>query len=187
MPPESEGLHPVFERLGKDHQRISGVLTVLEQSARSDDPDWTLVGACLQYLSEYADAVHHKVEDVVFDNLLQTDITDAQRKAVVTNATQHKSLGESSGRLIADVDMVLQDVVVPLDRILAHLDNYLEAQWAHLHNDTIFPLAQVHIKDAAWEHVSQDLLDIEDPVFQAQAEEYQRLYQEVQALAADST
>ena len=180
-------VHPVFEGLGVDHQRFSQVLDVLERTTSSEDPDWSLIRDCLRYLSEYADAVHHKLEDVVFDNLLKAPLTDAQRESVVVNAKQHKTLGEASARLSQDVDMVLRDVVVPADQIRLHLDQYLKAQRDHIRyeNEYVFPLAQEHITAQAWDDVSQDLTQIQDPVFQSRVNEYHRLYQFVQELAEE--
>ena len=178
-------LHPVLTRLGLDHQRFAGVLGILQRSIESVDPDWLMVRDCLTYLTDYADEVHHRLEDVVFNQLLQADLEGAQHEAVVVNAKQHKTIAEASQRLLQDVDLVLADTVVPVERILIHLAQYLKVQRDHIRyeNEYVFPLARQHIQAAGWDQISSQLLSVEDPVFVSRVDQFSRLYEAVVAQA----
>ena len=180
-------VHPVFTRLTEDHRRFTAVLVVLEQVVSAPEADWPLARMCLRYLSEYADEIHHKVEDVVFKNLLNAQINAEQREAVIVNARQHKTLADASARLIRDVDLVLQDTVVPASRILNHLGQYVKAQRDHIRyeNEYVFPLARAHIQTNQWEQVSAELQAAKDPLFDAREAEFGRLFEEVSSLAEE--
>ena len=179
-------VHPVFTRLTQDHQRFRLVLGVLEQVVQADDPDWLLARACLKYLREYADEIHHRTEDAVFEGLLNVAcITAEEREAVVVNAKQHRTLDEASSRLIRDVDLVLQDTVVPAVRIVNHLQQYVKAQRDHIRYEDayIFPLAKRHIQAAAWDQVSNKLQAVQDPLFDGKVAGFESLFDEVNSWA----
>ena len=57
---------------------------------------------------------------------------------------QHQEITTSTQTLKRDIDNILNDIVVPLDRVMAHLIAYLTLQREHmtLENTAIFPAAE---------------------------------------------
>ena len=66
-------MHTVLQRLHRDHEHIDRVLNLLEQQIdafhEGQPIDFELISNVLHYMADYADQVHHRLEDQLFDPL----------------------------------------------------------------------------------------------------------------------
>lgn len=175
-------MHNLMTRLITDHQRLDQVLTLLEAELErleaGDDVDYQLVSDTLRYLAQYADQVHHPLEDAVFEQVLkQAAVTEEQQDRIHLNHTQHTQLIGATGPLADDVEQILNDCVVPMDRLLSHMRHYLTLQRNHMdtENKLLFPLAIDLLNEQDWQTVQAQWRDISDPLF----EEQQRIYRDL--------
>lgn len=171
----------LLQRLIEDHQHISQVLDALENELRgsdSHDVDWRIVNDIMTYLQDYPDAVHHPLEDQLFDRVLDKGLTPAERELVHFNLAQHAEIIGASHQLAQDVQNILNDIVVPIDRVQSHFLRYLEIQRLHMRNEKthLFPLAQRLLSVDEWSEVGSAALTQSDPLFEAQLEKFTGLY-----------
>ena len=175
----------VMQRLNEDHQHIGEVLAVLERElAKKDDDEgveWAIVGDILAYLQEYPDAVHHPLEDRMFDKVLDKGLTPAERELVHFNLAQHEEIVAATLQLARDIESILNDIVVPLDQVQEHFDRYLEIQRIHMRNENLhlFPMAQRFLSGADWAAVGAEAAQHADPMFEQKLEKYAGLYRYV--------
>lgn len=176
----------VLERLEQDHQHLSRVMDVfdaqLAKLGRDDeDVDWNLMGEIIAYVQEYPDAVHHPLEDQLFDKVLDKGLTPAERELVHFNLSQHAQIISSTQRLADEIGDILNDIVVPMAAVREHGRRYLEMQRNHMHNEHrhLFPLAKRLLSDDDWTDVAQVLIEQQDPLFKLQLGRYEALYRHV--------
>ena len=171
----------LLQRLNEDHQHISQVLDALENELQANDTqdvNWNIVEDIMAYLQDYPDAVHHPLEDQLFDRVLDKGLTPAERELVHFNLAQHAEIIGASHRLAQDVRNILNDIVVPIDQIQSHFLRYLELQRLHMRNEKthLFPLAQRLLSADEWAEVGSAALCQTDPLFEARLEKYTGLY-----------
>ena len=176
----------VLGRLEEDHHHLTKVMRVLEaQLARrdsdDDDVDWSLLAEVLAYVSEYPDAVHHPLEDRMFDKVLDKGLTPAERELVHFNLSQHAEIIGATAQLSADIDRILNDIVVPIEVVVDHCRRYLDMQRSHMRNEQVhlFPLAERLLDDDDWREIAQELESHEDPMFKLRQGRFDSLYDHV--------
>lgn len=171
----------VLQRISDDHRHITLALDALELQLDmdgNDDVNWNIICDILTYLQEYPDAVHHPLEDQLFDLVLDKGLTPAERELVHFNLAQHAEIIDASRQLADDVDNILNDVVVPIDRLYSHFERYLDIQRLHLRNETthLLPMAQRLLSAEDWAEVGAQAMVHADPLFELQLEKYKGLY-----------
>jgi hemerythrin-like domain-containing protein len=171
----------LLQRLNEDHEHISQVLDALEnelQASDTHDVDWRIVDDIMTYLQDYPDAVHHPLEDQLFDRVLDKGLTPAERELVHFNLAQHAEIIGASHQLAQDVHNILNDIVIPIGQVQAHFLRYLEIQRLHMRNEqtNLFPLAQRLLSVDEWREVGAVALSQTDPLFEAQLEKFAGLY-----------
>lgn len=176
----------VMERLEQDHQHLSRVIDVFEaQLAKlgsdDEDVDWNLMEEIIAYLQEYPDAVHHPLEDHLFDKVLHKGLSPAERELVHFNLSQHANIISLTQRLADEIGSILNDIVVPVDALREHGRRYLEMQRDHMRNEDrhLFPLAAGLLNDDEWTDVAQVLTEQQDPLFKLRLGRYEALYRHV--------
>lgn len=181
----------VLQHLSDDHRHITEVLDALQRQLMAGDEseldhevDWQIVSDILSYLQEYPDAIHHPLEDQLFDRVLDKGLTPAERELVHFNLAQHAEIVGATHRLAADVDNILNDIVVPVEQLHDHFVHYLELQRIHMRNENIhlFPLAQRLLTNQEWNEVGTEVLSGADPMFQLQLGKYASLYDYISSL-----
>jgi hemerythrin-like domain-containing protein len=185
-PTSLENLSPaarrVMTRLNNDHVRIARVLDGLEQALKVDDDrdtDWQLISDFITYLQEYPDTVHHPVEDQLFDRVLDKGLTPAERELVHFNLSQHVEIIAATAQLAADVNNILNDIVVPIAQIEEHFERYIELQRVHMRNEIhhLFPLAERQLGESDWQEIEVSIAQHKDPLFDLQLEKFTGLYE----------
>ena len=174
----------VMRRLQDDHVHIAAVMDALEK-ALSPPPDgevdWDAVGTILDYLQEYPDAVHHPLEDQMFDRVLDKGLTPAERELVHFNLAQHAEIISATQKLAADINNILNDIVVPIDQVQEHFKRYLELQRIHMRNENthLFPLAVRLLSETDWSEIATEVASHADPMFDQQQTRFASLYQSI--------
>jgi hemerythrin-like domain-containing protein len=168
-------------RLEKDHVRIARVLENLERVLLTDDEsdiNWEIVADIISYLQEYPDAVHHPVEDQLFDRVLDKGLTPAERELVHNNLAQHAQIIGATAELARDIQQILNDIVVPVPQLQAHLQDYLTLQRAHMRNEVqhLFPLAERQLGADDWQDIALQTAAHADPLFEQDLDKFAALY-----------
>ena len=178
----------VLSRLDEDHFHLTRVMQVLEDElAKRDDDDadidWNLLADVLAYVGEYPDAVHHPLEDRMFDRVLDKGLTPAERELVHFNLSQHAEIVGATTQLADDVNNILSDVVVPIDVLMDHCRRYLDMQRSHMRNEQVhlFPLAERRLGEEDWAEIATELAAHADPMFVLRQGRFDSLYERVAA------
>jgi len=173
--------HEVLRRLNEDHSRMVKVMDALEEALRVDEHDdlnWVRIADIISYLQEYPDAVHHPLEDQLFDRVLDKGLTPAERELVHFNLAQHAEIIGATQRLERDVSSILSDIVVPFDQLREQLKHYLELQRLHMRNENnhLFPLAERLLADEDWAELAAEAAAHADPMFDLRVGKFTGLY-----------
>lgn len=149
------GFLPVLlERLSRDHARIAGVTRQLEVLA--DDleqgADWDAFSELIGFLDYYADAVHHPLEDRVFDHLVNKGLTPTERHLVFKNLGQHEEITALTEALSRAVAQALAGETVDTADFAEQLYTYISLQRRHMRfeEQQLFPLLEQGLDNADW-------------------------------------
>ncbi|SOB74904.1 Hemerythrin-like domain-containing protein [Marinobacter sp. LV10R510-11A] len=141
-----------FNQLRRDHVNMARLLhvlllrhTTLEQGER---PDFHLIREIVDYILEYMDGFIMPLERLYSEHLLAKE-PDAEALSRQM-AEDYQALRKRLDLLSKNVDMILMDAVVPMDRFAADLKAYLDAHRAYLQveRDQLFPFLRKHLTDA---------------------------------------
>lgn len=173
----------LLDHLAEDHKHIAQVLKVLESEvAKYDDddaePDLNLVMSIMDYIGAYPDAIHHPLEDIVFDKLLADGrVNEEERREIVGNLAEHNEIIAATQRLAGDLKYIFNDGVVPIERLKKDLRDYIQIQMVHMQReqDRLFPLAQTRLTNAEWQRLEEQNPAANDPLFGQLEDQYASL------------
>ena len=171
----------LMQHLGDDHRHISVILDHLELALtgpEDDDVDWDLVSDMIDYLQEYPDIAHHPLEDQLFDRVLDKGLTPVERELIHLNMAQHVDISGATDDLASDVDRILSDIVVPIERLHGDFQRYLDLQRTHMINEDthLYPLAQRLLKTEDWKDLLEASNTHTDPMFDLKQGKFASLY-----------
>ncbi len=172
----------VLDRLHADHERLEEVLTRLEAIANKPDPlspeDKDLLVQGIRYIAEYPDAVHHPLEDRLFEHLLALPLTEQEQRDVRNNAAGHLQMSHATTRLLEDVKALQADSASAGAQLREDLHAFVEIQRRHMafEENTIFPLAERRLPATALESLGEVDVRADDPLFDLQLERFRGLY-----------
>jgi hemerythrin-like domain-containing protein len=168
-------MHPVVHRLHRDHEHLDEVLDLLERHVdafHDGDPiDFELIAMVLEYLADYADRVHHRIEDQLFAPLQDRDddIGPLARQVM----QQHPHLSSRTRQLQSTIEGVVHDAVVTREELEQQARAFIGLQREHLRleENRLLPRLEVMVGGAALDAAAAALPDQEDPVFGAHLRE----------------
>ena len=173
----------LLQRLHTDHRHLGRVLTVLENQLRKLDddgegPDFDLLANIVDYICEYPDAIHHPLEDQLFDHLVNKGLTPPERKLVSVNIGQHVEIIAATKKLAQDIATVLNGAVISAIRLKEHVDDYIDTQRSHMRveEQQLFPLAEHMFSDEDWAELEHLCEATRDPLFEQTIARYEDLY-----------
>jgi len=162
-------MHPILQHLRRDHTRLVQLLDLLGRQLDlfhgGAEPELELLIDVLDYLENYADCVHHKSEDKMFDLYLAEH---GEEKALIEEVMgQHKTLVEMTRSFRHALEGVVQGAVQRREEVEGLGRDYLALQRRHLdvEEDEIFPLVEQALTDAQLDALEPDLPDGSDPLF----------------------
>lgn len=173
----------LLQHLKEDHQHIAQVLKVLESElAKYDDdsaePDLDLVMSVIDYISAYPDAIHHPLEDLLFEKLRDDDrMSEDERALIRLNVAEHRDIIAATKSLAADIQRIFNDGIVPIERLKQDLNDYVQTQFVHMRREEekLFPLAETHLTNTEWQTLQDQSPTANDPLFGQLEDQYESL------------
>ena len=171
-----------------DHLSFDRLLRFLEAELRrlheSRDPDYALMLEILYYMIQYADALHHKKEDIVF---VRMKTRDPKLASLIDDLTrQHAQLHEIGEELARRLNEVLNGSIEPRELVERIGRRYIDTLRTHIRTEesTVLPLAARLLSDKDWSDVDAEIANFDDPVFGSREHDrYARLRQQINAHA----
>lgn len=178
-------MHPVVHRLHRDHEHLDQALDLLESHVNAfhegDRIDFELISTVLEYLADYADQVHHRVEDQLFEPLKGRDDEIGATARLVME--QHPHLSSRTRQFQSTVDGVVHDVVVTREELEQQARAFLALQREHLRleESRLIPQLEQLLDPAALDAAAALLPGEDDPVFGTQGrDQFVRLFERLQ-------
>ncbi len=174
----------LLARIHTDHKHFSTLLTLLDKKAdrleEGDAINLNFLRDVVDYLQRYADHSHHPMEDILYQYYL--DKTGNSQGAVHRLAEEHGFLREATDQLMDTLNMILNDAVVPRDRLIADIKAFVSMQRHHLaqEEEHVLPKLERELDEKDWRVVNAKVADtlINDPLFNSDKDDQ---YEELRA------
>lgn len=174
---------PMLTQLRRDHANMARMLHVLQLKqktlASGERPDFQLVREVVDYILDYMEGFTFPLEKVCAERLQEVDPESAEMTERL--ADDYRALKERLKRLSVDIDMILKDQAVPMDRFADDLKAYLEAHRAYLRDERelLFPLIREHFTEDDLARLGQSLPEGASAELERLQEAYPELYEEL--------
>lgn len=173
----------MLNQLRLDHANMARLLHVLQLKhktlAQGERPNFQLMREVVDYILSYMDGFATPLERVCVERLQ----TQAPEHAALTEqmASDYRELKPRLQRLSNDIDMILMDNVLPMDRFAGDLKAYLEAHRAYLRNERegLFPLIDEHFSQEDMEELRETLPAGAEQELERLQQAYPELYAEL--------
>ncbi|MBW3140785.1 hemerythrin domain-containing protein [Ferrimonas balearica] len=162
----------MLARIHTDHAHISTLLSVLSAKAQrlkqGQEVNLSVIRDVVDYLQRYADQSHHPMEDILYQYYLDK-VGDTQQGEVHQLAIEHRKLREATDQLFDTLNMILNDAVVPRERLIADIEDFVRLQRTHLEQEEVrvLPLLERTLTDHDWQQIHRLVANklVEDPLF----------------------
>lgn len=170
----------MLNQLRLDHANMARLLHVLQLKHKTLDqgerPNFQLMREVVDYILSYMDGFATPLERVCVERLQ----TQAPEHSAVTEkmADEYRELKPRLQRLSNDIDMILMDNVLPMDRFADDLKAYLEAHRAYLRHERegLFPLIDEHFSQEDMEELRQALPEGAEQELERLQQAYPEIY-----------
>ncbi len=174
---------PMLNQLRQDHANMARMLHVLKLKqktlAEGERPNFQLMREVVDYILDYQEGFSQPLEEICSQRLQEL----APETAEVTErlAKDYRALKAQLKRLSNDLDMILMDAVVPMDRFADDLKAYLDAHHAYLRDERelLFPLLREHFAEGDLERLAEALPEGTTEELERLQEAYPELYAEL--------
>jgi hemerythrin-like domain-containing protein len=170
----------IIQILLEEHRNIDKLLLVLERELevfdRSEEPDYEVLRAVIQYFQDYPENCHHPKEDMVFQKLKMRDSAAAAR--VGDAEDDHKIETLRLHRLVEAVEDILAGREFLRQTFHDVVRDFIEHQRQHMDKEEqlLFPAAVQGLRPDDWADIDARLCDRKDPLFNGTIEtEFQAL------------
>lgn len=152
---------PMLTQLRQDHANMARMLHVLQLKQKAlkagERPNFQLVREVVDYILDYMEGFTLPLEKVCADRLQEV----APKSADITEqlSADYRALKAHLKRLSNDIDMILMDAVIPMDRFADDLKSYLDSHRAYLRDERelLFPLIREHFNDKDLQRLTESL------------------------------
>lgn len=179
----------ILEQLKFDHENVSQLLDILDAQLNRihslESADFDLVQDIMHYMIHYPDRLHHPLEDLVIERLIERD--PSARKIATTIQKEHKGLATKGLAFYEIASGVADGAMVLREELEAKGRDYVEFLRSHMRmeEEELFPRAEKVLSREDWESVAQAIAQQADPVFGAIVDaQYQELYAYIQQQTA---
>ncbi|ANF58672.1 hemerythrin domain-containing protein [Halotalea alkalilenta] len=169
-------------QLRQDHANMARLLHVLSLKQRSlvegQRPNFRLVREVIDYILDYMEEFMIPLETLCGDRMVEQD---AQAAELVNRlARDYTELRQRLSLVSEDLDSILNDVVIPIDRFADRLRDYIEAHRAYLRieREEFFPLIEQRLSEAEYHQLCDALLSDAEGRLSELKHEYPQLYRE---------
>lgn len=159
----------MLKRLMHDHKHIAVLLNVLKNKqmklSEGEAINFIVVRDIVEYMQGYAERCHHPVEDIIYAYYLAHKANGAIDKL----SAEHEVVIQVSAALMNTLNLILSDIVVAREKLIADFAEYVELQERHMQMEEreIFPLLAQHLTEQDWQVIEKECQDslIDDPLF----------------------
>jgi hemerythrin-like domain-containing protein len=137
----------------------------LEVFDRSEEPDYEILQAVIQYFQDYPESCHHPKEDMVFEKLKVRDPAAANRIGDVE--AEHKIETQRLRRLVEAVEEILAGREFLRQTFHDVVFDFIKHQRQHMDKEErlLFPAAIQRLRPEDWAAIDARLEDRKDPLF----------------------
>ena len=167
-----------------DHVNFDRLLKFLEEELErfhaDRDPDYPLMLEIMYYMTHYADALHHRKEDVVFARMKARDSQLGERIDDLTH--QHARLREIGDEMNRELDDVMNGSMAPREHLERAARMYIDGFRAHMRTEetAILPAAARLLTERDWSEIDAAIANFDDPVFgSTEHDRYARIRQQI--------
>lgn len=159
----------IIQILLEEHRNIDKLLLVLEHELevfdRSEEPDYELLQAVIEYFQDYPESCHHPKEDMVFEKLKLRDPAAANRIGDVQAEHQIETL--RLRRLVEAVEEILTGREFLRQTFHDVVHDFIKHQRQHMDKEErlLFPTAVKGLRPDDWAEIDARLNDRKDPLF----------------------
>ena len=173
----------MLNQLRLDHANMARMLHVLQlkqkKLEKGERPNFQLMREVVDYILAYMEDFTAPLERV-FIECLQAKAPD-QVSQVENMLSDYRKLKPRLEQLSSDIDIVLMDMVLTMDRFAEDLKQYLAAHRAYLRQEreVLFPLVEKHFDEEDLEALRQALPEGAEKELGRLQEAYPELYAEL--------
>jgi len=174
----------LIHRLGLEHKRLARLLALLERLldrfSEGTEPDFDLMCELLEYMETYADQVHHRTEDLIFERLHAIGVEKEEVLDILGH--QHKLIGQINRRFRQSLDGIVHEEVLRRDEVEIQGRELIAVLRQHmdLEEREAFPLALKHLDSTDWTAIEEAAPGVSDPLFvMPDKARFRNLYQEL--------
>jgi hemerythrin-like domain-containing protein len=164
----------IIQILLEEHRNIDRLLLVLEHELevfdRSEEPDYEILRAIIQYFQDYPEDCHHPKEDMVFEKLKMRDPAAASRIGDVE--AEHEIETERLRKLVDAVEEILAGREFLRQTFHDVVNDFIKHQRQHMDKEErlLFPAAVQRLRPEDWAAINARLDDRKDPLFNGAVE-----------------
>jgi hemerythrin-like domain-containing protein len=164
----------IIQILLEEHRNIDRLLLVLEHELevfdRSEEPDYEILRAIIQYFQDYPEDCHHPKEDLVFERLKMRDPAAASRVGDVE--AEHEVETERLRKVVEAVEGILAGREFLRQTFHDIVNDFIKHQRQHMDKEErlLFPAAVRHLRPEDWAVIDARLDDRKDPLFNGAVE-----------------
>ena len=164
----------IIQILLEEHRNIDKLLLVLEHELevfdRSEEPDYEILRAVIEYFQDYPENCHHPKEDVVFEKLKLRDPAAAAR--IGDAEADHKIETQRLRRLVEAVEEILAGREFLRQTFHDVAFDFINHQRQHMDKEErlLFPAAVQRLRPEDWAAIDARLEDRKDPLFNGAVE-----------------
>ncbi|PMR78677.1 hemerythrin domain-containing protein [Halomonas urumqiensis] len=173
----------MLTQLRLDHANMARMLHVLQLKqkalAKGERPNFQLVREVVDYILDYMDGFTMPLERLLGEQL--HDVAPESVELTERLSTDYRALKSRLARLSNDLDMILMDAVVPMDRFAEDLKAYLDAHRAYLRDEReeLFPLIRDHFGEEDLDRLAKALPEGAAAKLERLQQAYPELYAEL--------
>ena len=162
-------MHPLLERLHRDHVNLARLLDLLERELNAfyagEESDFDLKVELLEYVECYAELIHHPTEDRIFE--AARDRLEGKQDLLDKLHQQHGSLVGLTRKFRRNLEGVMQGAVIGREELEIEGREYIALQRQHMNWEELdlFPALSLLLSDEEWERIAADVPKYDDPVF----------------------
>ncbi|MFI0472816.1 hemerythrin domain-containing protein [Halomonas sp. HMF6819] len=173
----------MLNQLRQDHANMARMLHVLQLKQKTlvqgERPNFKLMREVVDYILAYMDEFATPLEKICVERLEEK--ASEELPFMEKMAEDYRQLKPSLAQLSDDIDMILMDNVLPMDRFAEDLSTYLDAHRTYLRHERehLFPLIDKYFTDEDLEALRQALPDKAQQELERLQNAYPELYAEL--------
>ncbi|PMR75559.1 hemerythrin domain-containing protein [Billgrantia endophytica] len=181
----------MLTQLRQDHANMARMLHVLQLKqkalAAGERPNFKLVREVVDYILDYMEGFTVPLERICTERLRA--LAPESHELTERLSNDYQALRQRLLRLSNDIDMILMDAVVPMDRFAEDLRAYLDAHRGYLRDERelLFPLLRERFDDKELELLAAELPEGAAEQLLRLQEAYPELYAELREAAPEPT